>query len=82
MGLDNEQDIRRNGALNKFFPGFHFVLLQLAHYLYIGFLILRGFYSKESIFEHLYVSGLPFSGAAYIYALLGFCVYCRIIQCE
>jgi len=68
-GLDNEQDIRRMGALRNFFP-LSFCTFTIGSLSLIGFPYTSGFYSKESIFEHLFVSGLPYSTGAYILALL------------
>lgn len=81
MGFDNEQDIRRMGSLIKVFPFFQPVLYLFGFGIsLLDFLLLRGSYSKDSIFEHLYVSWLPHSFWCLFYVSFGFLFNCCVIQ--
>ncbi len=69
-GLNHEQDIRRMGNLRNVFPlcytAFIIGSLSLA-----GFPFMSGFYSKDAIFENLFIANLPFSWLAYFYGVIG-----------
>jgi NADH:ubiquinone oxidoreductase subunit 5 (subunit L)/multisubunit Na+/H+ antiporter MnhA subunit len=59
-GIHHEQDIRRMGGLKKSFP-FVYASFLFGSLSLLGFPFTSGFYSKDSIFESLYISNLPFS---------------------
>jgi NADH-ubiquinone oxidoreductase chain 5 len=69
-GLNHEQDIRRMGNLRNIFPLCYttFVIGSLS---LAGFPFMSGFYSKDAIFENLFIAHLPFSWLAYFYGVLG-----------
>lgn len=71
-GLHHEQDIRRMGGLKKIFP-FVYLSFLVGSLSLIGFPFTSGFYSKDAIFESIYISNLPFSWFGYFYGVLASC---------
>lgn len=57
--INNNQDIRRYGALNEFIP-FTIIRFYLANLSLCGFPFLAGFYSKDLIIEIIYIDFVNF----------------------
>ena len=67
--MSGEQDIRRMGGLYKNIP-FTYIMMLIGSLAITGIPIFSGFFSKDAIIESLYNSHMPFSGAAFVIAII------------
>ncbi|MBI4754903.1 MAG: NADH-quinone oxidoreductase subunit L [Betaproteobacteria bacterium] len=70
IGMHHVQDMRYMGGLRKYMP-ITWITSLVGSLALIGFPLLSGFYSKDSIIEAVHLSNIPGSGFAYFAVVAG-----------
>jgi len=70
IGMHHDQDMRNMGGLWKYMPITWFTSL-VGSLALIGFPLMSGFYSKDSIIEAVHLSNIPGTGYAYFCVVVG-----------
>jgi NADH-quinone oxidoreductase subunit L len=70
IGMHHDQDMRNMGGLRRYMP-ITWITTLIGSLALIGFPLLSGFYSKDSIIEAVHLSQLPGAGFAYFAVTAG-----------